>query len=473
MKMSNLSINQNAFDFIDDEAVHFTEQDLTKEQKAQVRKNIDAISMTYSPPANLPSGNWDGFTYGNGMYIAVGYKVSGGVTGCAAYSYNGSEWYEAVLDRVMSSGGLNSVVYANGKFVAVGTMGHGAYSIDGENWTVTETGEVEDHWEKIAYGNGKYVAVNSEGYMICSNDGITWDEKIQPFENTIWRDITFGNGVFVAVRYSSGSSPTVYSVDGINWDLCNTNFSALYVTYTGDRFIASSFGDIYYSTDGINWTQGGSVGVDVDPQIVYFNGKYVAVGVSQMRGDGFSYISDDLNTWTETNIDDSIGWYHLLSTENSLIAISEDSKLLFSSNGIDWSIANVVFTKGNENITEDMKSAMGICYNTVELKTGDFWIDGKPIYRKTIELPEIAANRTSTDVLITVSTDCETIIRAEGMVNNGSGVYYPINFANLSSSGYKVSMWFKSGGIAIQTGTSIEIAGGFVTVYYTKTVTSA
>ena len=39
-KMSTLEINENSYDIVDDSAVHFTEQTLTNEQKAQARENI-------------------------------------------------------------------------------------------------------------------------------------------------------------------------------------------------------------------------------------------------------------------------------------------------------------------------------------------------------------------------------------------------------------------------------------------------
>lgn len=40
MNISNLSINQEVYDIVDDEALHFTEQTLTPEQQVQARTNI-------------------------------------------------------------------------------------------------------------------------------------------------------------------------------------------------------------------------------------------------------------------------------------------------------------------------------------------------------------------------------------------------------------------------------------------------
>ena len=50
-KMKTLTIGNVQFDIFDDEAVRFTEQELTDEQKAQARENIGASSTNTIEPA--------------------------------------------------------------------------------------------------------------------------------------------------------------------------------------------------------------------------------------------------------------------------------------------------------------------------------------------------------------------------------------------------------------------------------------
>ena len=49
-KMKTLTINDIQYDVTDDEAVRFTPQELTDEQKAQARKNIEAAQEIYVTP---------------------------------------------------------------------------------------------------------------------------------------------------------------------------------------------------------------------------------------------------------------------------------------------------------------------------------------------------------------------------------------------------------------------------------------
>ena len=62
-------------------------------------------------------------TYGNGKFVAVGDSGKG------AYSTDGVTW-TAISDMKFGTSGIYTITYGNGKFVAVGISGKGAYSLN-------------------------------------------------------------------------------------------------------------------------------------------------------------------------------------------------------------------------------------------------------------------------------------------------------------------------------------------------------
>lgn len=113
-------------------------------------------------------------------------------------------------------------------------------------------------------------------------------------------------------------------------------------------------------------------------------------------------------------------------------------------------------------------------YKSTEIRTGGLWSDNKPIYRKVLEVPEIPANRTSTNVLIMIDENMETLIEMRGMLRRGSNAWWPLTYRSMSNyTSLALDVWSKEGGIAIRTGSNTEISGGYIVVDYTKTTDEA
>lgn len=113
-------------------------------------------------------------------------------------------------------------------------------------------------------------------------------------------------------------------------------------------------------------------------------------------------------------------------------------------------------------------------YKSTEVRTGGLWSDNKPIYRKVLEVPEIPANRTSTNVLIMIDENMETLIEMRGMLRRGSNAWWPLTYRSMSNyTSLALDVWSKEGGIAIRTGSNTEISGGYIVVDYTKTTDEA
>lgn len=231
-----------------------------------------------------------GATYGDGKFIAVGtdYLLSssdGGNTWVKTSAIN-QEWRD--------------ITYGDGRFVAVskGVITGNAvmYSDDGENWVLADAPFVTEgilgpgRWNSVVYGDGKFVAGGSiNGYIMYSVDkGEVWSLASGiPSEglNEV-TSIAYGDGKFVMLSQGLSTSAILYSTDGDNWTVSNTDeigANIRGITYGGDKFIAfpsSTFSPIYYSYDGDTWVEGsyeetGSIGI---VKCVYGDGLFLCVG---------------------------------------------------------------------------------------------------------------------------------------------------------------------------------------------------
>jgi hypothetical protein len=69
------------------------------------------------------------------------------------------------------------------------------------------------------------------------------------------------------------------------------------------------------------------------------------------------------------------------------------------------------------------KISVGKKYSTSEVKTGDVWIDGKPIYRKVVQY-----NLTSTQQSQQIATEVDVLVSANGYITGVNGTdRYPLN----------------------------------------------
>lgn len=139
--------------------------------------------------------HWRGIVYANGKYVAVGVNLYNGNIGCITASIDGQTW--TTPQPVGTNGSWNSVTYGNGKYVAVGDDGYITTSADGVNWTTPiQVGSVD--WKRIKYISNMYVTVGYSGYIATSVDGITWTNP-QKIGNITWDDVTYSNGTCFVV----------------------------------------------------------------------------------------------------------------------------------------------------------------------------------------------------------------------------------------------------------------------------------
>lgn len=107
-------------------------------------------------------------------------------------------------------------------------------------------------------------------------------------------------------------------------------------------------------------------------------------------------------------------------------------------------------------------------YSTTEQRVGT-WIDGKPIYKQTYQIPSGPSSETST-VYISVPSSIDQIINYEGFLASSNLTIY-IGTAR-AVPGASTGFWYERNNnqIALEAGT-VDRSGfsGYVTIYYTKT----
>ncbi|NHW45979.1 hypothetical protein HAV21_03580 [Paenarthrobacter sp. MSM-2-10-13] len=105
-------------------------------------------------------------------------------------------------------------------------------------------------------------------------------------------------------------------------------------------------------------------------------------------------------------------------------------------------------------------------YTTSEVNTGFTWIDGKPIYKKTINFGALP-NNTTKPVAHGVS-GMETLVSLEGFSMNSSGIRLPMPFA-ATTLAQAHQAWADSTNINVLTASDrTAYATCYITIYYTK-----
>lgn len=107
-------------------------------------------------------------------------------------------------------------------------------------------------------------------------------------------------------------------------------------------------------------------------------------------------------------------------------------------------------------------------YSTSEVNTGATWIDGKPIYKKTVNFGQLP-NATSKRVNPSIS-NLERVVDMRAMAR-GQGINTPLPYASASGAANQIEMFLDSTGeIMIAAGDDKSFYSEcYVTIWYTKT----
>jgi hypothetical protein len=272
------------------------------------------------------------------------------------------------------------------KFVGVGMNGTLAMSSDGINWTTSCVGGYPNYWDISVNSAGLMMIAGFNVYTNCvsysSSDGVSWtlggtvtattgliaiacsgtvfaiatDDGVFTSTNGVaWTNrgvypldsITFANGLFFTPSTTTSSYYT--SSDGITWDTHSMPASEKVrnVTYAGffGKYFSNSASGMQTSLDGISWTY-------LDPQTrVISCSLYIdKLGLWVVFGNAIMAYSSDGRTWAASTFGGvGVVGDAVYNKKLGLIIATVYNEVIYSSNGINWTIGSVIesthFTK--------------------------------------------------------------------------------------------------------------------------------
>ncbi|QVL33734.1 DUF1592 domain-containing protein [Telmatocola sphagniphila] len=267
------------------------------------------------------------------LFVAVGYGGRRLISRDGIHWEIAAEWKENGGDDAHN---LTSVVFAKGKFVAVGGAfgGHILVSPDGRTWREVESPKFRVN--PVLFGNDRFVAGGPDQTLLWSSDGEKWQKggKIEAKEATHFRVGAFGNNTFVFMGNAGGNSPTTWiatSKNGEKIEKVRVDLPQLFnVVYGKDCFVAvGAEGRRLRSTDGLKWEHE-VLEKGIELRSLVWSGREFIAG-----GSGQTYRSADGITWSK----EAKGMpCHLLYADDKVyIGTNWPGQMLSSPDGQVWS----------------------------------------------------------------------------------------------------------------------------------------
>ena len=224
-----------------------------------ILRSVDAIS--WLPAESGTRVDLVDVAYGNGVLVAAG------ISGPIATSPDGETW--AAIPSVNPEGlGLCiGVAYGHGHFVAMMRSGNYFTSPTGQEWTEQAIASEGNDFSlsQVIFAAGKFLAVGTEFFstngfrlgksaILVSDDGESWSSHGAglTLPGTTGEDrllsVTHGNGLFVASGKDGGIAA---SKNGSNWSVYPGPSGAAFTFHDGQFY----GGALHKSSDGINWEE--------------------------------------------------------------------------------------------------------------------------------------------------------------------------------------------------------------------------
>jgi hypothetical protein len=212
---------------------------------------------------------------------------------------------------------LTDVIFAAGKFLAVGDYASVVQTADAAHFTLHSL-ESPLNLGLVAYGNGEFVALARGAdfpfnrVSLTSSDGLAWAVHPQPIlTDRFPQGLAFGKGVFVLVGDPSpNGNPTIFtSPDGVTWT--DRGYpEQVYLSdliFANDLFVAvgrlsSGLPAILTSPDGVIWTSRHAGDPATLSRVAYGNGIFTAIGVVQATN-AVSLTSTDGIAWNRSSFE--------------------------------------------------------------------------------------------------------------------------------------------------------------------------
>lgn len=300
-------------------------------------------------------GDLNDIIYANGKFVAVGFKSVGKSNETTIrVSSDGLTWNYATKFNSSISGTegieLINVVYGNGKYVAIDRVNNSRIYASSDGFTWNEVYKRTDslngtvYLDRIIYDNNIFVAVGPRQVIISTN-GTTWTPK---FDNSIpGIDVAYGNGIFV-IPNTTKVLTTTDKFASYSFTSVSLGKSVRKIIYANNKFIIiGDEGLIATSTNGTSWTTQSSGVTDDLISVAYGNGKYV-IGSNM----GYVLTSSTGTSWTKYKLLDYEVYNRIHSVRylnNQFIVCTHNNVIGMSSNGVDWKSYNVSGSWLNES----------------------------------------------------------------------------------------------------------------------------
>ncbi len=232
-------------------------------------------SFTTFPP---PGTNWSPPT--NSIYsivYALGKFFAVGVYGILWSSPDGENWTDH--GNLNGASTLHDIEFLNNTLVTVGESSTILTSSDGSSWTA-QSASGSGILTGIAYGNSLYVVCGRDGTILTSPDLTTWTTQTTPSSIDL-TEVAYGNGVFVA----SGIGGLWRSTNGVNWiEVISDANSNMTLTFGDGLFVigrasGGASDTIQTSTDGLTWTTPTVMDhVPTIRKLIFSDGLFLGVG---------------------------------------------------------------------------------------------------------------------------------------------------------------------------------------------------
>jgi hypothetical protein len=237
---------------------------------------------------------------------------------------------------------LTAVASSASRAVAVGRSGQIVSSSDGTSWSAQNLGN-NHHLADIVYAGGRFVAVGAlfdaagvHSLALTSSDGISWTER--PTDSRAWKSLVYGNGLFVAV----GDHTIDTSPDGIAWTRRTPYVYAQLqgIAYGNGSFVTMgvwaddrglSYQGVQTSRDGVSWTGVGAPTGAPLRSIAFGSGQFVMVG-----DNGLIFTSSDGVTWTQRNAQTAANFQDIGFVNGWFVAVGSAGTIIRSQDAVQW-----------------------------------------------------------------------------------------------------------------------------------------
>jgi hypothetical protein len=237
--------------------------------------------------------------YGADKFVALLKNGGGFYT-----SGDGASWTSASSSDVPA--GMADMIFAGGKFVAVGAKGKGCWSEDGTAWKSSSGLNEADDFKAVKYGNNIFLALGAKGSVYKSADGSSWT-RLAGNSVASYKQIVYGDGKFVAV----GDSGVSVSSDGKSWDIKSSVKNLVGVAFGASAFVAvDSCGTIISSGNGDVWSEEYKVEDAILTSVAFGDGVFIVGGRTEgaaAASRAVMYTSADGKAWDLTD-DGAANW---------------------------------------------------------------------------------------------------------------------------------------------------------------------